>query len=220
MATILRMQPTPAGDSRRLVIGILVSSDCSRLATTIVACAGRGLDIVPEIVDGMTAEVPAETASLFQRFTGPAIAPADAAEMLTTLRTRLAELQAAVVNALLAQAGVAPSLGDAPATGVGQSQGSAIGAIEDSVSAADNLKANLNSMAQGVTIAGTLSTSQATTSLQDATNSVYKGRLLVWTSGALLRFVSYITGYDGATKKLTFGTLPFAPALGDSFIIV
>ncbi len=108
MAATLRMVPPATGDSRRWVIGVQVSADCTRLATTIVACAGRGLEMTPEIVDGMTADVPGETAALFRQLSGPGLAAADAAETLATLRARLAELEAAVINALLGQAGIAP----------------------------------------------------------------------------------------------------------------
>jgi anhydro-N-acetylmuramic acid kinase len=108
MAATLRMAPPATGDSRRFAIGVLVSADCTRLATTILACAGRGLEMVPEIVDGMIAEVPGETAGLFRQLAESGLAATDAAQMLATVRARLAELEAAVVNDLLEQAGIAP----------------------------------------------------------------------------------------------------------------
>ena len=111
MAATLRLHPPSSGDSRRWTIGILVSSDCRRLAATIVACAGRGVELEPEIVDGMTAEVPSDAAALFDQLAEPGAGPApiDAADAVATLRARLADLQAGVVNALLGQAGITPA---------------------------------------------------------------------------------------------------------------
>ena len=125
-----------------------------------------------------------------------------------------------VTDALYSQGGGTPSLGDAPAIGVGQSQGSAIAAVGDSVVAADHLRANLLLMPQGVAIAGTLTITQMTTDLTDTADNVYIGRLVIWTSGNLIRRAAYVTAYAGATKKLTFGAVPVAPAVDDEFIIV
>jgi anhydro-N-acetylmuramic acid kinase len=111
MTTILRLAPPSSLDTRRWTVGILVSSDCRRLAATIVACDGRGLDLEPEIADGMTAEIPGDSAALFSQLAEPATRPAsfDAVQALAILRARLAELQAQVVNALLAQAAIPPA---------------------------------------------------------------------------------------------------------------
>jgi anhydro-N-acetylmuramic acid kinase len=111
MATILRLHPPSSEDARRWTIGVLVSSDCRRLAATVVACDGRGLDLEPEIADGMTAEVPADSAAFFSQLAEPGTRPAafDAAQALAALRASLAELQAQVVNALLAQAAIPPA---------------------------------------------------------------------------------------------------------------
>lgn len=123
-------------------------------------------------------------------------------------------------EALYSQSDVAPSTNDAPSIGIGQSQGAAIAAVEDSVLAADNLKANLDTMIQGSAVAGVLAVSQMTTDLPDTTNDVYVGRLIVWTSGALIRRAAHIVAYHGATGKLTFSAVFVAPSIGDTFIIV
>lgn len=110
MTTILRLPPPSSDDARRWTVGVLVSSDCRRLAATVVACTGRGLELQPEIVDGMTAEVP-DAAALFSQLAEPGTRTAalDAAQALAVLRAGLAELQAQVVNALLAQAAIPPA---------------------------------------------------------------------------------------------------------------
>ncbi len=111
MATILQIDRHRPADQRRWTVGVLVASDCSRLAATLVAAGGQALGLRAEIVDGMIAEVPKDVASLFAQLTGPgaAVPPAAALEGAAALRALLAELQASVVNALLAQAGVAPA---------------------------------------------------------------------------------------------------------------
>jgi len=123
-------------------------------------------------------------------------------------------------EAVYIQGTPAPSIGDIPAIGLAQSQGAAVAAIADDVVAAENLKGNLGVMITGAAVSGTLSTTQATTNLPDTSDGVYAGRLVIWTSGALLRRAAYVLAYSGATRKLTFGAVPVAPTAGDTFIIV
>src|SRR3990172_5969050 len=72
----------------------------------------------------------------------------------------------------------------------------------------------------GAAIAGTLSTTQMSTNLTEATDDHYNGRILIFTSGALLRQATDITAYNGTTKVLTFTALTEAPTAADKFIIV
>ena len=71
----------------------------------------------------------------------------------------------------------------------------------------------------GSAVAGTLSTTQMTTDLTEATNDHYNGRLLVFTSGALFGQATDITDYAGANFMLTFTALTEAPAVSDDFVI-
>jgi len=123
-------------------------------------------------------------------------------------------------EALYLQASTAPNVGDIPSIGLGQSQGSAIAAVNDDTVAADNLKKNLKSMAPGKAVAGTLTVTQMTTDLSDTADGVYIGRLVVWTTGALIRRTAYVTAYAGSTRKLTFGAVSVAPAADDEFLII
>lgn len=120
------------------------------------------------------------------------------------------------------QGGGTPALSDAPGDGLGQSQGSSVAAVNNDVTAALNLQANLDAMIQGAAASGILSRTQATTNLDDVTVGVYNGRLIMWTSGALIRQAAYIQSYAGseAGGLLTFGVLTEAPAEGDTFIII
>lgn len=120
------------------------------------------------------------------------------------------------------QAGGTPALGDAPATGVGQSQGVDVAAIKTNVIAASNLQKSLSSMIQGaVTALGTSTASKIYTDLSDAAANVYQGRIMIWTSGALIRQVGNILSYD-ATDNFLIVSGPFteAPGVADTFIIV
>ncbi|MGQ9576599.1 MAG: anhydro-N-acetylmuramic acid kinase [Thermoguttaceae bacterium] len=109
MTTILRFD-THLRDDRRWVVGLLVSSDCRRVSACLVAAAGRGLDLGPEIIGITTADVPDETAARFGRLSEPHAGSGtpEPTETLATLLAELAEIQSSLINALLAQTGVAP----------------------------------------------------------------------------------------------------------------
>ena len=120
------------------------------------------------------------------------------------------------------QAGVAPDTVDAPATGIGQSQGVDIAAIKSSVVAASNLNKSLLTMIQGaITSGGTSTASKVFTDLADDTDYVYVGRIIVFTSGVLVRQVGNITAFNAIEHSVTVGG-PFtqAPGVADTFIIV
>lgn len=119
------------------------------------------------------------------------------------------------------QAGVAPALGDAPATGVGQSQGVDVAAVKTDVDAASNLQKSLSTETQGaITSSGVSTDSMLFTDLDDLLD-VHQGRLLIMTSGDCLRAVANIASYNPVTHALSLaGPLPAAPGVADSFIIV
>ena len=83
----------------------------------------------------------------------------------------------------------------------------------------DSIKAVTDSVETGSAVAGTLSATQMSTDLTEATNDHYNGRLLTFTSGTLNKQQAAITDYDGTTKVLTFSELTEAPAISDTFII-
>ena len=120
------------------------------------------------------------------------------------------------------QAGISPSTIDAPATGIGQSQGVDVAAIAKSCVAASRLALSLGGMITGAVTSTPASTASAfPTSLNDTTNDVYQGRLVLFTSGALIRQVANIIFYNGTTKVLTVaGPFTEAPGVDDTFIVV
>lgn len=92
--------------------------------------------------------------------------------------------------------------------------------LSTSATAADNLEASALGIVSSTAAAGTLSTTQMTTNLSEATDDHYNGRVIVWTSGVLAGQASAITDYTGATKLLTYLTVTEAPSASDAFVIV
>ena len=93
-------------------------------------------------------------------------------------------------------------------------------AISGSTDAADKLEASAETIETGAAQAGTLSTTQMTTNLTEATDDHYNGRIIVWTSGNLLRQATDVTDYAGTNGLLTFTATTEAPQAGDTFILV
>lgn len=107
-----------------------------------------------------------------------------------------------------------------PAALVGGRMDANTSAINSSAMASVLLALSAGTMVNGTTVAGTLSTTQVTTNLTNATNDAYNGRMLYWTSGNLVGQATEISDYDGVTKLLTFVAVTGAPSVGDTFIIV
>ena len=120
------------------------------------------------------------------------------------------------------QAGAGPATIDAPATGIGQSQGVDVAAVKSNALAASRLERSLSAMIIGeVTGVGVSTETLIYTTLDDTADNVYQGRLLVFTSGNLIRQVANISAYSAVNHTLTVaGPFTAPPALADSFIIV
>jgi hypothetical protein len=56
--------------------------------------------------------------------------------------------------------------------------------------------------------------------ITEATDDHMIGRVVIFTSGALLRQATSITDYTGSTSVYTVDALTEAPASGDTFVIV
>ncbi len=124
----------------------------------------------------------------------------------------------------LAAANLPTDIGDVqdrlPAALVGGRIDADVGAISTSTDAADKLEASAETIEIGAAEAGTLSTTQMTTDLSEATDDHYNGRVIIWTSGVLLRQATDITGYTGANGLLTFTAVTEAPSAADTFVMV
>ena len=92
--------------------------------------------------------------------------------------------------------------------------------VSGSTDAADKLEASAETIEIGAAEAGTLSTTQMTSDLTEATDDHFNGRVIIWTSGVLTKQATAITDYSGATGLLTFTAVTEAPSASDTFIIV
>ena len=72
----------------------------------------------------------------------------------------------------------------------------------------------------GAAETGTLSTTQMTTDLTEATNDHYIGRTIVFIAGVLAGQATDVTDYAGATGLLTFTAVTDAPVNGQRFVLV
>ena len=83
-----------------------------------------------------------------------------------------------------------------------------------------NLTASAGTLVTGAAEAGTLSTTQMTTDLTEATDDHFNGRVIIWTSGVLQNQATKITDYAGANGLFTYTSITEAPSVGDTFVIV
>lgn len=90
------------------------------------------------------------------------------------------------------------------------------------LSAADiaKLSASVGTIVSGVVETGTLSSTQMTSDLSEATNDHYIGRIILWTSGPLTNQATDITDYVGSNGLLTFTEVTDVPVDSNTFIIV
>jgi hypothetical protein len=93
-------------------------------------------------------------------------------------------------------------------------------AISGSTAASDQLEASATTIVSGTAQTGTLSTTQMTSDLSEATDDHYIGRIIIWTSGVLANQATDITDYAGSSGLLTFTAVTEAPSNNDTFIIV
>lgn len=118
------------------------------------------------------------------------------------------------------QGGGSPAIGDAPASGIGSSQGSNISGIVGDAQTALNMGEAVGSEQTGALI-GTPTASLLPTDLLSAVSDAFIGRILIMTSGGATQQVAYVNAYDGSTKILTLATpLVTTPLAGDTFVIV
>jgi len=177
-----------------------IETDTQDLQTQI-GTAGDGLTGVPWNA-AWDAEVQSECADALNAYDPPTKAELDTAEANIIADTE--DIQSRIPAAL---------------TAGGNIKADAL-AISGSTDAADNLEASAETIVVGAAAAGTLSTTQMTTNLTEATDDHYNGRIIIWTSGVLQNQATDITDYDGASKMLTYTATTEAPSDGDTFVIV
>lgn len=107
-----------------------------------------------------------------------------------------------------------------PAALIGGRMDADVQAVNSSTLAAIRLALSTDTIVVGAAVAGTLSNTQMTTNLSEATDGHYIGRVIIWTSGDLIDQATDITGYAASGGLLTFTQTTEAPTAGDTFIIV
>lgn len=118
------------------------------------------------------------------------------------------------------QAGGSPALpDDLPAISIGQSQGSNIAALLGDVPTASNFAINCKNMEQATVQAGTPTVNECLTDLTADTDNRYNGRVVLFTSGNVIRAAAIITGFDAGTGLLSYTTLAAAPEAGDTLLV-
>jgi len=93
-------------------------------------------------------------------------------------------------------------------------------AISGSTNAADRMEASILTVVSGTAQTGTLSTTQMTSNVSEATDDHFNGRIIIWTSGALINQATNITDYTGSGGLFTFTAVTEVPQNGDTFIVV
>lgn len=114
---------------------------------------------------------------------------------------------------------VDPASGDT-AIGLGQSQGENIFTLNGSTTASEKLGIAQDTQQLGAVVAGTLLVGTLTTDLPATVDNAYRGRSVIFTSGALVKMAFAITGFIASTGTITFTPAPVAAAIGDTFIVV
>ena len=168
------------------------------------AAAGTG-HIEADVVQWKGATAPANTGDAFARIgaTGSGLTSLASAAAATAIEADTQDIQSRL-----------------PASLSSGNMRSDMLAVSTSTDAADKLEASVGTIENAATIAGTLTTTAFTTNLTEATDDHYIGRVVIFTSGALLRQATEITDYAGATKTVTVAAMTEAPGAGDTFIIV
>jgi hypothetical protein len=92
--------------------------------------------------------------------------------------------------------------------------------INGSAAAAQNLERSAVSMHRGSVTGAATSTTLVDSGLTQADNDHWKGRILIFTTGALAKQATDITAFNAATDTLTFSPLTAAPSGGDEYAIV
>lgn len=118
--------------------------------------------------------------------------------------------------------GGSPAASDAPPFILTLSQGQGVSAVNGVAQDAVNMDAALSTQKIGAAVGSVPGPLSVTTNLTDTTDDVYLGRVIIWTSGAMIRQAAKISGYDGTTKVLTVlaWATNLTPSDGDAFVII
>lgn len=216
---------------------LAVRVECEVLAANVYDALVAGSDMLQvDTEQWKDATAPAMTGDAFARLGAPAGASiaADLATIDDFLDTEVAAIKAKTdalpadpadasdVAALISavQADTNDIQTRLPAALVGGRMDANVGAVSGSSTAADNLEDGALAVVRGQAAAGTLTTTQFTTNLTEATDDHYNGRTVVWITGVLAGQAATVSDYDGAAKRITVAAMTDAPSAADQFVIV
>ena len=191
--------------------------DAAGTAATLIGAAGAALTDLGGMSTGMKAEVNAEVDTALADYDGPTKAEMDTGHGLLATEAKQDIIDTNVDEVKLDTEDIQSRVPAALVTGRMSSDAVAISGSTD---AADKVEAAAETIEVGAATATTLTTTTMSTNLTEATDDHYNGRVIIWTSGVLLRQATDITDYTGATKLLTFTAVTEAPSDTDTFVIV
>ena len=93
-------------------------------------------------------------------------------------------------------------------------------AISGDSTAADSLEASMETLVTGTATGVPTTTTMADSTLTEATDDHFNGRVIIWRTGALAQQATDITAYNGTTKTFTFTATTNAASAGDAYVIV
>lgn len=93
-------------------------------------------------------------------------------------------------------------------------------AISGDETTADTLQVSMNVIVSSTATGTPTTTTMADSSLTEATDDHYIGRVIMFTTGNAAGIAATVTDYDGSAKQFTFSTIVTAPTAGDGYILV
>jgi hypothetical protein len=95
-----------------------------------------------------------------------------------------------------------------------------LSALDGGTAAATNLRRSAESIYYGTITGAATTTTLIDSGLTQADVDHWKGRIVIFLTGALAKQASDITAFDPTLDKLTFSVLSSAPSGGDTYVIV
>jgi len=199
---------TSAGSLGKAVTDIETDATAILADTTEIGTAGAGLTDLGGMSTGMKAEVNVEADTALTDYDGPTNAEMEARTLVAA--SYFDPAADAVANVTLV----------ATTTDVTNQVTANVTAISGDSAAADSLEASLETLVTGTATGVPTTTTMADSTLTEATDDHFNGRVIIWRTGALKQQATDITSYNGTTKTFTFTATTNAASAGDAYVIV
>jgi hypothetical protein len=200
------------------LVGGRIDASVGAMAANVMTAAAAAADLSAELADAVwdedivAAHGTADTAGLFLKDVEAAV-DTEIAAILEDTGTTLDDLIDTEIAAIKAKT-------DSLTFTVASVLDANVLRVNGDATAAARLEAVMDSVVTGAVNAGVpTTTSFVADGFTEATNDHFNGRLLTWTSGALVGQQTDITDYVGATQTFTVTVMTEAPADNDTFVI-